>query len=257
MNATFTDEVEVEDLVFTEGPAQEPPRVLIYGPEKIGKTTFGASAPSPIFIRTEDGAEHVGPARLPLAKSFEMVADQLTAIRLKRHDRQTLVIDSLDWLEKLIFAKVCKESSVKSIELAAGGYGKGYVRAAELLFELLGELDLLRTVRGMGVILLAHDKIEKAEEPGIPAYDRATPRLDKRSIPYVKDWADAIGFAHRRVRIQEDEAARGTRNIAHAIGAERLLCVSGLRPSCVSGNRYGITEDLPLSWASFSAAAFK
>lgn len=255
MNATLTEE---DNLIFMEGVAQEPPRVLIYGPEKIGKTTFGASAPKPIFVRTEDGAEHIGPARLPLAKSYEQVIDQVSQIALRKHDRETIVIDSLDWLEKLIFAKVCKESGVKSIELAAGGYGKGFTRAGELMFDLLTEhLDPLRTVRGMAVILLAHDKTEKAEEPGLPSYDRSTPRLDKRSLPYVKDWADAIGYACRRIRIEGDEASRGNRNIAHAIGSERQLIVSGLKPSCISGNRYGITEDLPLSWDAFAKAAFK
>ncbi|MDR0869400.1 MAG: ATP-binding protein [Planctomycetaceae bacterium] len=40
------------------GKAQAPPRLLIYGTEGIGKSTFGASAPKPIFIPTEDGLDH-------------------------------------------------------------------------------------------------------------------------------------------------------------------------------------------------------
>lgn len=253
-NTTFADE---EELIFQSGAGGGPPRIVVYGAEKIGKTTFGASAPEEIFICTEDGAEHVGPARMPLAKSYEQVVDQVTQLRIRKHNRQTLVIDTLDWLEKLIHRKVCSESRVASIELAAGGFGKGYVRAAEILFEFLTEyLDGLRAARGMGIILLSHDKVEKVEEPGTPAYDRSAPRLDKRAIPYVKDWCDAIGFAYRRVRVAEDEAAKGTRNIVHAVGAERHLCVSGLKPFCVSGNRYGITEDLPLSWQAFAEKAF-
>lgn len=255
MNQTFTD--EPEELVFTEGAAAGPPRLLIYGPEKIGKTTFGASSPSPIFIRTEDGAEHIGPARMPLCKTYDQVLSQIEQVRSKKHDRATLVIDSLDWLEKHLFTKVCQQYGVRSIELVEKGFGKGYFIAGEILFELLGQLELLRTVRGMGVILLAHDKTEKTEKPGTPTFDRSVPRVHKNIAGYVKDWADAIGFAYRRIRVSEDESSKGNRNIVHAIGSDRMLCVSDEKsPWCLAGNRYGITEDIPLSWDAFAAKAF-
>ena len=109
----------------------------------------------------------------------------------------------------------------------------------------------------MVVILIAHAKVEKFEDPESPPYDRYTPRLHKHAAALVSEWADAVLFATRRLRTQtEDAGFNRKRTIAHAIGrdgGDRVLrCVGG--PACVAKNRYRITQDLPLAWAAFVAA---
>ena len=42
------------------------------------------------------------------------------------HDYRTVVVDSLDWLERMIWDDVCGEFGVKYLEKADGGYGKGF-----------------------------------------------------------------------------------------------------------------------------------
>ena len=115
---------------------------------------------------------------------------------MDEHDYQTVVIDTLDWLERLIWAKVCEDRGVKSIEDI--GYQKGYVFALDFWRQIVDRLDRLRNDRSMCVVLLAHCKIEKFEDPESPAYDRYSPRLHKHANALITEWVDAVLFATRK-----------------------------------------------------------
>lgn len=234
------------------GKASKPPRVLIYGTEGIGKSTFGAEAPRPIFIQTEDGLDEINCDRFPLATSYEQVSTALQELRTADHDYESVVIDSLDWLERLVWDSLCQEYGVSSIEKVDGGYARGYTHALKHWREIIHHLNELRNQRGMVVVLIAHSKVERFEDPEAASYDRYSPRLHKHASALVSEWCDAVLFATRKIRTQSEDAGfNRKRNIAHAVGRdERIMrCVGG--PSCVAKNRYGITDELPLSWSAF------
>ncbi len=128
----------------TSGRFSEPPRIMIYGSEGVGKSSFAASAPKPIFIQTEDGLSEIDTTKFPLAASYEDVVAQLKAVLMEEHAFQTLVVDSLDWLELLLWDRVCADFGVKGIEKADGGYGKGYSHALNywVMFQSRGWLRL-------------------------------------------------------------------------------------------------------------------
>lgn len=231
-----------------------PPRLILYGIEGVGKSTCASQAPAPIFIQTEDGLGEIDCDKFPLATRLEDVQTALLELFSEQHDYQTIVIDSLDWLERLIWDELCRQYNVSSIEKVDGGYSKGYVHALTLWREILDSLNRLRTERGMVVICIAHSKIEKFEDPETSAYDRYSPRLNKHAQALVCEWADAVLFASRKFRTQTEDAGFGRkRAIAAAVGkagGERILrCVGG--PTCIAKNRYGLPEELPLSWAAF------
>jgi len=239
------------------GRTPKPPRLLVYGTEGIGKSTFAAGAPRPVFIQTEDGLDEIACDEFPLATTFDDVIGALAELRIEKHEYETVVIDSLDWLERMIWDRVCQESGVKSIEKADGGFAKGYTHALTFWREVIDQLNLLRAGRGMVVLLIAHAKVEKFEDPESSPYDRYSPRLHKHAAALVSEWCDAVLFATRKIRTQtEDAGFNRKRTIAHAIGkdgGERILrCVGG--PSCIAKNRFGIADDLPLSWPAFMAA---
>jgi hypothetical protein len=234
------------------GKTSRPPRVLIYGIEGVGKSSWAADAPRPIFIQTEDGLDEINCDRFPLATSYEQVATVLQELRESEHDYESVVIDSLDWLERLVWDSLCQEYGVSSIEKVDGGYARGYTHALKYWREIIDHLNGLRNDRGMVVVLIAHSKVERFEDPEAASYDRYSPRLHKHAAALVSEWCDAVLFATRRIRTQtEDTGFNRKRNIAHAVGRdERILrCVGG--PSCVAKNRYGITDELPLSWSAF------
>jgi len=239
------------------GRTSKPPRVLCYGVEGIGKSTFGSKAPKPIFIQTEDGLDEIDCDRFPLAATYKDVITALGELRAEKHDYETVIIDSLDWLERLIWDKLCEKHGVSSIEKVDGGYARGYTHALTYWREIIEHLNALRNQNGMVVVLISHSKVERFEDPESSSYDRFAPRLHKHAAALMSEWVDAVLFATRKIRTQSEDAGfNRKRTIAHALGkdgGERILrCVGG--PSCVAKNRYSITEELPLSWAAFIQA---
>lgn len=236
-----------------KGKQKKPPRVVLYGSEGIGKSTFGAASPNPIFVQTEDGLNEIDCDKFPLCEDYETLLQQLRTIYSAEHGYQTLVIDSLDWLEKLIWADLCRTEKKKSIE--DFGYGKGYKVALTLWKEVLTAIDYIRNDRGMAVILIAHAKIERFEDPESQGYDRYTLRLHKDADATIREWSDAVLFATRKMRVQtEDLGFNKTRATAKAVGADggdRMIRANG-SPACVAKNRFNITGEIPLSWDAFA-----
>ena len=234
-----------------------PPRLVLYGTEGIGKSTFGSQCPAPVFIQTEDGLAEIDCDKFPLATTFDDFISYLNSLLSERHDYQTIVIDSLDWLERLIWDDLCRQYSVASIEKVDGGYAKGYTHALSHWRHLLGLLNRLRMERGMIVVCIAHARVEKFEDPEAMAYDRYSPRLHKHACSLVCEWADAVLFATRKIRVQQEDAGfNRKRGVAHSIGkdgGERILRTIG-GPSCVAKNRFALPEQIPLSWPAFMAA---
>ena len=243
---------------ITRGKENKPPRIFLYGQEGVGKSCTAAQAPNPVFIQTEDGLDEINTAKFPLAHSLNDVLNALAALRDEQHDFRTVVLDSADWLERLIWDKVCQDFGVRSIEKADGGYGKGYVHALTYWRQIVSLLNDLRNVRGMIVIVIAHSKVERFEDPENAAYDRYTPRLHKSATSLLCEWVDAVLFATKRFRVSKEEGTgfQGDRAIATAIGAnggERILRTVG-SPACTAKNRFNLPAEIPLSWQAFMDA---
>jgi hypothetical protein len=239
------------------GRRHSPPRLLIYGTEGIGKSTTASQAPNPIFVPTEDGLDQIDCASFPLAGKLADVESALKSLINEKHDFETVVIDSVDWLERLVWDVLCEQYGVSSIEKVDGGYAKGYTHALTHWRKVLNDLNTLRTQRGMCVILLAHAKVEKFEDPEASAYDRYSPRLHKHVTALITEWADAVLFATRKIITKTEEAGfNRERTIASGLGkdgGERILrCVGS--PACVAKNRYGLPAELPLSWPALMQA---
>jgi len=232
------------------GRESKPPRIMIYGSEGVGKSTFGASAPNAIFVQTEDGLGEINCRKFPLANNITEVISELTALRDEPHNFQTVVIDSADWLERLIFDEVCREFGVRSIEKADGGYGKGYTHALTHWRKIINLLQELRDKRGMMVILVAHAKVERFEDPENAAYDRYTPRLHKHAASLIAEWVDAVLFANKKFRVSKDCNDRAVATPIGADGGERIIRTVG-SPACIAKNRFGLPSEIPLSWAAF------
>jgi len=239
---------------INRGRQPMPPRLIVYGTEGIGKSTFASEAPDPVFIQTEDGLSEIDCDKFPLATTFDDVQAALSELHTEQHDYQTVVLDSLDWTERLIWDELCRKHNVTSIEKVDGGYAKGYTHALIYWRQLLDAMNRLRNERRMLVICIAHSKIEKFEDPETSAYDRYSPRLNKHASAIVCEWSDAVLCATRKFRTQTEDTGFGRkRAIAAAVGTdggERILrCVGG--PSCIAKNRYRLPEELSLSWAGF------
>jgi len=232
------------------GVVSAPRRTEIYGVGGIGKSTFAAMAPSPIFIPTEDGLAGIECHRFPLATSHADVIAALSELYTEPHEYRTVVIDSLDWLQTLIFARICKERGVESIEDIP--YGKGYVFALTPWREVLAGLDALRNERGMGVILIAHAQIEKFANPETDTYDRYSPRLQKLASALVQEWCDEVLFATYKVHTKTTTESFDRKRV-HGIGTGERIIRTTEKPAHVAKNRLGLPEEIPLDYRVYAA----
>ena len=226
----------------------KPPRILIYGPQKIGKSSFGSLAESPVFVQAEDGLDNIVADAFPLAKSFQEIMGNLQELATQPHDFKTVVIDSLDWMEPMIWAQVCQEHNVKTIEEVLKGYGKGYVQALNVWREYIEAINYLRDEKRMTVVQIAHAHIKRFENPETDAYDRYEIKLHKSASSLVMEHSDIILFANYFVGIKKDADRSGQKEDdkrKRAIGSGERILYTEERPSFMAGNRYGLPAEIP------------
>ena len=234
------------------GRVTRPRRTLVYGTHGIGKSSFAARFPSAIVVQTEEGLNGIEVARFPLAKTFDDVIDALGSLAEHEHAYRTVVIDSLDWLERLVWAATVERHGKQGIE--EFGYGKGYVFALDLWKVVLDTLDVLLEERGMAVVLIAHAAVERFNNPETDPYDRFVPRLQRLASAFVQEWCDEVLFATYRVHTRT--ATEGfDRKRVQAIGTGERILRTTERPAHVAKNRLALPDEIPLDHRVFAAYA--
>ena len=192
-------------LNISKGIVLRPQKVVVYGPEGIGKSTFASHFPDPLFLDIEDSTSQLDVKRIPDINSWAMLHGIIEEIA-KEKPCKTLVIDTVDWAEKLCIQYVCAQAKKSSIEDFA--YGSGYTKLMEAFARFLEALNEV-TRAGINVVLNAHAQIRKFEQPDeMGAYDRWELKLNSKTTnktaAIVKEWADALLFANYKTIIMTD-----------------------------------------------------
>jgi hypothetical protein len=238
----------------------KPERIFLYGSPKVGKTTFAASAPNPFLIDLDRGAAHLD---IPHNEDpIESLADLQSLIRFLvegQHDFQTVILDTLDRAEALVWKHVCEfvgtgpknRKSVSSIEEVGGGFGKGYSASYEQMRQLWGLLEECWSKRNMRIIVLAHAKVETFKNPSGPDFDRYVPKVHKDVSKLFFEVADAALFATRNVVVRSAAYVPGQDKRYHAIGGESRVLYTQEAASHLAGNRYGLPDKIDLDWDTF------
>lgn len=218
--------------------------ICLYGTIGVGKTTFGSEAPDPLFLLTEDGARRIkNGIKLPVAKDYQEVLSMLDEILLMKHDRKTLVVDSLDHLERLIWKEVCDEHRVPTIiEIK---YGKGYGYAMQkwhLFFD-----RILKIKDSMNVILICHETVRIYNDPTVTQpYDRKEMKLHKDPLSFLREVVDAILLAAFEVQIVGED--RETR----AKSSDKRVVYTEWRAAHDGKNRFGLPYKIDMGWENFT-----
>lgn len=215
-------------------------KVVVYGPEGIGKSTFASRFPEPIFIDTEGSTDTMDVARLPRPLTWSDLIAEVDYILQGHEPCRTLVIDTADWAERLCIEHVCQNAHVSGIEDI--GYGKGYVYVQESFGQLLDKLEQL-TRKGIHVVITAHAMMRKFEQPDeLGAYDRWELKLSKKTAPLLKEWADLLLFANYQTHVTTTKEGK-----KKAIGGERVMYTS--HHACWDAkNRVGLPDQLSFSY---------
>lgn len=231
-------------MQITRGKRARAQKVVIYGPEGIGKSTFAAEFPNPVFIDTEGSTDNMDVARLDKPTSWTMLNNEIAFIKANPTECGTLVIDTIDWAESMAVADVCAQHGKKGIE--DFGWGKGYTYVQEEMGRFLNSLSDLVDM-GINVVLTAHAQIKKFEQPDeMGSYDRYELKLGQKTssktAPLVKEWADMVLFANYKTLVMTTDNGK-----KKAQGGERVMYTNH-RPAWDAKNRHGLPDELPFNY---------
>lgn len=229
-------------MQIIKGKIQKAQKICLYGVEGIGKSTFASKFPDPLFVDTEGSTKHLDVARMPAPTSWQMILDEVKYIRDTPNVCRTLVIDTLDWGERLCIDSVCAKAQKAGLE--DFGYGRGYVYVAEEFGRLLNLLDEVID-RGVNVLGTAHAKMRKFEQPEeTGAYDRWEMKMSKNVAPLVKEWSDALLFANYKILTVRSGENRQT---IKAQGGRRTMYTAH-HPCWDAKNRWGLPEEVEFDY---------
>lgn len=233
------------------GKARGPLRILIYGVEGIGKSSTGAGAPSPVFLGPEDGLEnllHV--QRFEELQCWQDVLDAVQALIDNPSPFKTLVLDTVDWLEPLLWDHVCKAETPAKMSIEDFGFGKGFVKALDGWRSLLAMFEQLRRVRGMHIVLLAHSHVKTWKNPEGEDFDRYTLKLHDKAAGLLKEWVAVVAFANYETFADKDKRTQKVKGISTG---ERWLFTE--RTAAYDAkNRFNLPAKIPLGWDDLEAA---
>ena len=233
--------------------------MILLGVEKIGKSTFAAGSDNPIFlpIKGEEGVDDLNVAKFPRAETFDDVLTAVTTLIKEEHEYKTFIIDSVSALEPVIWAKLCEEDSVDSIENYQKGFGKGYTAAVNKLRDLMEGLDMLRK-KGISVIIIGHVKVKRFDDPLGASFDQYQFDIQEKMALTLQRWADSILFCNTETAVKSENVGhKQDKNKALRLDNSRYLFTQK-RPGHPGGGRgvYGrLPYKLPLDWAAFTNAA--
>ena len=235
---------------ISTGIQHGPQKIVVYGPEGIGKSSFAAEFPDPLFIDTEGSTKLLDVKRLPRPETWSVLNQMIDEVVKHPEICRTLVIDTVDWAERLCSEYVCEKGHKQSIE--EFGYGKGYVLIKEEFGRLMDKLNAVIDA-GVNVVLTAHcilRKFERPDESG--AYDRWELKLGNKAgsqiSALIKEWSDMLLFVNYKEHVIEDPTTKKKK--AH--GGERVMYTMH-RPAFDAKNRHGLKEELPFAFSEIAS----
>lgn len=234
-------------MEIIKGKIPSAKKCCVYGPEGIGKSTFAAQFPDPVFIDTEGSTKDMDVARLPEPSSWTMIMEEVTEVIKTPGLCKTLIIDTADWAEMLCITHVCATKRISGIEDI--GFGKGYTYVYEEFGKLLNLLtDVIKV--GINVVLTAHAKMRKFEQPDeLGAYDRWEMKLSKGVAPMVKEWADMVLFCNYKTMVVNVDGQGAQKGKNKAQGGKRVMYTT--HHSCWDAkNRYGLPDEIPFEYGA-------
>lgn len=235
-------------MKITRGRKARPRRVLLYGQHGIGKSTWGFGAPAPIFLQTEEGLDDVGADRCDLLTSIEDVTSALAWLYTEAHEYKTLVIDTIDWLEKIIWVAAALENKVSTLDDV--GWGKGPPMALPYWSKFLAQCDAIRNQRGMNIVFLSHAKVTRFQDPKSDGYDRYEPDLHKSVCPMIQEWADEVLFAGLDVAvITKEDGFKKERS--RAVDSNQRVVYTCEMPTHLAKRRIPMPDKIGLSWLEY------
>lgn len=236
----------LKDMVTT-GRIASPIKALIYADEGVGKSTFAAGAPKPIFVSFDNRTNHLDVARLK-PKSWDETLSAIHLIEREGQEYATVVLDPLGWLETFCHTKVTGDPTV-GIDSFDGGYGRGANAALAHWRILIDALDRLWE-QGKNILLVAHTEVKSFDDPRGPKFDRYQVSMKQSAAGRFRQWADYVIFAEIET-IAKKASANGSMK---GVSTERRI--AHLKPHGAYNAKFSGSgpAQIDLSWRAFEEA---
>lgn len=229
---------------ITNGFIETAQKVVVYGAEGIGKSTFASKFPEPLFIDTEGSTKRLDVRRFDAPTSWAMLLQEVEYVKHHPDICQTLIIDTADWAEKLAATKICDNAKVSGIE--SFGYSKGYTYLAEEFGRLLDRLNELIDT-GVNVVVTAHAAMRKFEQPDeMGAYDRWELKLSKKVAAMLKEWADCVLFVNFKTFVVKSQNQMEKNK---ATGGQKRVMYTAHNACWDAKNRYGLPDECEFDYS--------
>lgn len=251
-------EAPLEDLIRIAQPT-EALRVLLYGPEGVGKTSFGASAEDPVFFAADSGLVQLGPVPHVSPETWPELLATVRRFAREKHRFRSFVFDTLNWIQPMIVAYCCERDYMpqKRVTMNAGrpyiegyGYGKGWEVVQQEWLSLQAELEHAFK-RGINIVLLAHADVQKEKNVEGADYGIIAPAINKLASNMFRQWVDLVGFAYYETKVID---AGSERQRAKAVATGRRLFSTRTEGAHYAKSRFTLPEEMPLSWHALRAA---
>lgn len=199
------------------GRRTRPRKHVIHGSHGSGKSTFASTKyPEPIVLSLEDGVGDIDVDSVDI-KSWDHCREAIIDLLTNEHPYQTVVIDSVDWLERLGSEKI-------ELEQTDLGYGRLGREQGKLMQRICDGLTAIRD-KGMWVVVIAHSEDREHREPTGEMWDVRGPKLTSKANPILLEWADEIFYAQQTTVVKKQDAGfNQTRGIAKSLGEYVMLC---------------------------------
>lgn len=227
--------------------------VLVYGDGGAGKSTLAADMPKPIFFDLDrNGTAMLSVDRAlnsdgePIA-TWQDVKECVDWMLSNEHPYKTVVVDTVDALERLIHEHLCEKGNVESIEDYEKGYGRGHAATLDEVRSFFAKLTVLQN-KGINICLIGHKKVATAKNPEGKDWERIEPKCNGKLAGFLMETLDAVLYVSHHIVLDTSKDGRRTK----AIGGDTRIVFTENSGSHFAKNRYMMPEKLRLNWNDIS-----
>jgi hypothetical protein len=186
----------------------------------------------------------------PICKTWDEVMAALEGLATQDHDFKTLTVDSLDWLEPLVWRETCRRENWADIE--APGYGKGYAATVDVWRMFFDALEYLRSEKGMAYILTAHALVKRFDAPDSEPFDRYQIKLHQKAADLAMEAVDMVLFANFKTFTTTSDVGFN-KKVRRGVGTGERVMFTEERPAFLAKNRHGLPAEMPFTYEALAA----
>jgi len=228
-------------MEIQKGKINEASKDLLYGVEGVGKSSLAMVYPSPIFIDCEGSTNKLDVDRLVVRDWNEFKKASKLILGKYKESYLTVVIDTLDWLERIAINEVLRIDQATSItDDWKYSYGKGEMKVKEFFENKLIPTFEAFMKNNKNVVLIAHATIKPFNDPVGGAYDHYALDMMKKTSAVARQWVNNVFFMNYKVKVVEGKGIEKNK----AYGSKEVIIHTQRTPQYEAKRREKLNDEI-------------